>query len=71
MSSFPITLLNVGEEKLPNSGVVCLCRGISYDSGHHLGWILAYIVDTGEEKIWVTGKQQEPVSVTEFAYLPH
>lgn len=53
--------------ELPPNGRTCLCRGDSYDAFTHDGYLLAYVV----EGKWVTGKQQNEVTVTEWALLPN
>lgn len=63
--------------EIPPPGVVCLCRGDSYDAGAHNGYILAYTVATNDapgesvRQIWVTGKQQSDVKVREWTLLPN
>lgn len=53
--------------ELPPESKTCLCRGDSYDAFTHGGYLLAYVV----EGAWVTGKQQNEVTVTEWSLLPN
>lgn len=52
----------------PPTGKTVLCRGEAYDADYQDGYFLAeYHPDWGQQ--WVSGKQQEKVTVTEWSYI--
>lgn len=70
--SDPVRILQLAwsPAPLPPLGVPCLCRGESYDAKHSGGYFVAYTLEVDGRIEWRAGKQQETVTVTDWAVLP-